>query len=69
MSRRSKVFTASYNMNWPEFFDIDGQMRELFEVQGFPTYIILGRDGTIQFFSRRELARARLRGSQRRNQP
>jgi thiol-disulfide isomerase/thioredoxin len=44
-----KSFISSNHMNWPEFFDVDGQIAGLFEIQGFPTYVVLGRGGTIEF--------------------
>jgi thiol-disulfide isomerase/thioredoxin len=44
-----KSFAADHQMTWPEFQDLDGQISQLFEIQGFPTYVILGRDGTIAF--------------------
>jgi thiol-disulfide isomerase/thioredoxin len=42
-------FTGSHGMDWPEFQDLDGQISELFEIQGLPTYVVLARDGTIAF--------------------
>lgn len=44
-----RSFVLSHHMNWPEFLDIDGQVAGLFEIQGFPTYVILSRGGTIAF--------------------
>jgi hypothetical protein len=44
-----KSFAADHQMTWPEFQDLDGQISQLFEIQGFPTCVILGRDGTIAF--------------------
>ncbi|MGC2420393.1 MAG: TlpA disulfide reductase family protein [Candidatus Acidiferrales bacterium] len=40
-------FVASNHMDWPEFSDQDGQIQNLFEIQGYPTYVVLRRDGTI----------------------
>jgi thiol-disulfide isomerase/thioredoxin len=42
-------FVASNHMDWPEFLDRDGQIQGLFEIQGYPTYVVLGRNGTIAF--------------------
>jgi thiol-disulfide isomerase/thioredoxin len=44
-----KAFVAANHMSWPEYIDLDGQMSRLFEVPGFPTYVLLDRDGVIAF--------------------
>jgi thiol-disulfide isomerase/thioredoxin len=44
-----KDFVASNHMNWPETIDLDGQIQRLFDVPGFPTYVVLDRDGDIAF--------------------
>jgi thiol-disulfide isomerase/thioredoxin len=44
-----KAFVAANHMSWPEYIDLDGQMSKLFEVPGFPTYVLLDRDGVIAF--------------------
>jgi len=36
-------------MSWPEAIDLDGQIRRSFDVPGFPTYVLLDRDGGIVF--------------------
>jgi len=44
-----RSFTSSHHMTWPEFLDADGQVGGLFEIKGFPSYIVLGRGGTIEY--------------------
>ena len=44
-----KSFIASHGMNWPEYIDLDGQILSLFEIDAFPTYIVLDRGGAIKF--------------------
>jgi thiol-disulfide isomerase/thioredoxin len=44
-----KSFISSNHMNWPEYLDLDGQIGRLFDVPGYPTYVILDRDGAIAF--------------------
>jgi thiol-disulfide isomerase/thioredoxin len=44
-----KQFVKEHDMNWPEAIDLDGQIRQAFEVPGFPTYVLLDRDGGIVF--------------------
>lgn len=44
-----RSFASDHHMKWPEFLDADGQIAGLFEIQGFPTYIVLGRGGTIEY--------------------
>ena len=44
-----KQFVAEHHMSWPEAIDLDGQMARLFDVPGFPTYVLLDRDGAIAF--------------------
>ncbi len=44
-----KQFVAANHMNWPETIDLDGQISRLFDVPGFPTYVVLDRDGAIAF--------------------
>ena len=44
-----KSFVSSNHMNWPEYIDLDGQIGHLFDVPGYPTYVVLDRDGAIAF--------------------
>jgi thiol-disulfide isomerase/thioredoxin len=44
-----KRFIASNHMDWPEYIDLSGQVRELFNVHSYPTYMVVDRDGVICF--------------------
>jgi len=44
-----KSFIAAHHMSWPQNIDLDGQVGRLFEVPGYPTYVLLDRDGAIAF--------------------
>jgi peroxiredoxin len=41
-------FIAEKKMDWDQFLDEGGSMRELFGVHAFPTYIVIDRDGVIR---------------------
>jgi hypothetical protein len=36
-------------MDWKEHLDLSGKVQDIFEVEAFPTYIVLDRDGVIRF--------------------
>jgi thiol-disulfide isomerase/thioredoxin len=42
-------FVQTHQMNWAEFLDRDSQVQAIFEIQAFPTFIVLDRNGGIQF--------------------
>jgi thiol-disulfide isomerase/thioredoxin len=42
-----RAFVASHDMNWEQKFDGDGTMRAKYQVNAFPTYILLGPDGKV----------------------
>jgi thiol-disulfide isomerase/thioredoxin len=42
-----QAFIASHQMTWPQHFDEKGSIRESFGIQGLPTYVLIGRDGTV----------------------
>ena len=44
-----KSFIAAHHMSWPQNIDLEGQVGRLFEVPGYPTYVLLDRDGGIAF--------------------
>lgn len=44
-----KHFIAANHMDWPEYIDLSGEVRELFEVHSYPTYFVVDRDGIIRF--------------------
>jgi len=41
------AFVSSHNMTWPQRLDSDGSMQSQFGVNALPTYVLIGRDGTI----------------------
>jgi len=41
------AFVLSHNMTWPQRLDSDGSMQSQFGVNALPTYVLIGRDGTI----------------------
>ena len=41
-------FIAAKKMDWPQYWDEDGKIRKLFDIQAFPTYIVIDRDGIIR---------------------
>ena len=47
--RAWKDYVTSHHMNWSEYLDLDGQVQSLFEISAFPTFVILNRDGGIEF--------------------
>lgn len=40
-------FIAKKDMDWPQYWDSDGRIRNAFGVRAFPTYIVIDRDGFI----------------------
>lgn len=47
--RTWREFIAAHQMNWPEYIDLDGRVLAIFENTAFPTFVVLDRDGGIQF--------------------
>jgi thiol-disulfide isomerase/thioredoxin len=45
--RTWSTFTANNQMTWLQRFDAGGSLMQQFNVDGLPTYILIGRDGTI----------------------
>ncbi|MBS1840964.1 MAG: TlpA family protein disulfide reductase [Acidobacteria bacterium] len=45
--RTWQSFVSSHQMTWLQQFDGNGAIRNSFGVNSFPTYILIGRDGTI----------------------
>ena len=41
------AFVFSHDMTWPQRLDSDGSMQSQFGVNALPTYVLIGRDGTI----------------------
>ncbi|HXX21982.1 MAG TPA: redoxin family protein [Terriglobia bacterium] len=44
-----KRFIASNHMDWPEFLDSSNALRQAFDVNAYPTFIIVDRDGVITY--------------------
>jgi len=44
-----KNFIAAHHMDWPEYIDLSGSVREAFSVESYPTFVVLDRDGVIRF--------------------
>jgi thiol-disulfide isomerase/thioredoxin len=44
-----RTFIKNNHMTWTEFLDRDSQVQAIFEIQSFPTFIVLDRNGGIQF--------------------
>ncbi len=44
-----KHFIAANHMDWPEYIDLSGKVREVFEVHSYPTYFVVDREGIIRF--------------------
>jgi thiol-disulfide isomerase/thioredoxin len=41
------AFVSSHNMTWPQRLDADGSIQSQFGVNALPTYVLIGRDGTV----------------------
>jgi thiol-disulfide isomerase/thioredoxin len=41
------AFVASHNMTWPQRLDSDGSLQSQFGVDALPTYVLIGRDGSV----------------------
>lgn len=44
-----KTFIAEQHMDWSEYIDLPGNVLQAFQVESFPTYIVLDKDGVIRF--------------------
>jgi thiol-disulfide isomerase/thioredoxin len=42
-----RAFVGSHNMTWPQRLDSDGSIQSQFGVNALPTYVLIGRDGTV----------------------
>ena len=43
-----RQFVADKKMNWPQYIDADGHMRQTFRVNSFPTYVVIDGDGFVK---------------------
>jgi peroxiredoxin len=43
-----RSFISKKEMTWPQFFDKDGRLAEMFGVDGYPTYVVIDRDRFIR---------------------
>jgi thiol-disulfide isomerase/thioredoxin len=41
------AFVSSHSMTWPQRLDSDGSFQSQFGVHALPTYVLVGRDGTV----------------------
>jgi len=41
------AFVSRHNMTWPQRLDSDGSFQSQFGVNALPTYVLVGRDGTV----------------------
>jgi|GEM_PF-872294 len=44
-----RTFLKAQQMTWSEFLDLDGTMQTAFNIESFPTYIVLDKDGVIRY--------------------
>ena len=47
--QRWKSFIDSNHMDWPEFLDSSNVVRQAFDVSAYPTFIIVDRDGVMNY--------------------
>ncbi len=44
-----RTFVEAKQMDWQEYIDLSGELLEAFNIDSFPTYIVLDKDGVIRF--------------------
>lgn len=44
-----RAFIEKQRMSWSEYIDLSGAVQEAFQVDSYPTYIVLDKDGVIRF--------------------
>ncbi len=44
-----KKFLASNHMDWPEYLDATGAVRQAFDINAFPTFVVVDRDGVVTY--------------------
>lgn len=45
---RWRTFIEKKHMEWPQFWDKDGSLRNLFSIRAFPTYVVIDKAGIIR---------------------
>jgi thiol-disulfide isomerase/thioredoxin len=43
-----KQFISSHHMDWPEYIDLSGKVLDQFDVESYPTFVVVDRDGIIR---------------------
>jgi thiol-disulfide isomerase/thioredoxin len=44
-----RTFIEAQKMNWSEYIDMSGEVLSAFNVESFPTYVVLDKDGVMRF--------------------
>jgi thiol-disulfide isomerase/thioredoxin len=44
-----RAFIEAQKMNWSEYIDLSGEVLSAFNVESFPTYVVLDKDGVMRF--------------------
>jgi thiol-disulfide isomerase/thioredoxin len=44
-----RTFTEAQKMDWQQYIDLSGHVLEAFNIESFPTYIVLDKDGVIRY--------------------
>jgi thiol-disulfide isomerase/thioredoxin len=44
-----RTFIEAQKMNWTEYIDLSGEVLRAFNVESFPTYVVLDKDGVMRF--------------------
>jgi tetratricopeptide (TPR) repeat protein len=44
-----RKFIALNHMDWPEFLDARGSVRQAFDINAFPTFVVVDRDGVVTY--------------------
>lgn len=44
-----RSYIESHRMTWAEYIDLSGDVQKAFEVDSYPTYIVLDKDGVVRF--------------------
>jgi thiol-disulfide isomerase/thioredoxin len=44
-----QTFIEAQHMDWSEYIDLSGSVLKAFEIDSFPTYVLLDKDGVIRF--------------------